>query len=248
MKEQLISASSRILDYLSWFPFWFQSFRKPGRYYFSAGARKFILRKNTSDFFVIDEVFNKRVYGNRPLGIVFDVGANIGAYALYAAQTAERVFAFEPESDNYALFQKNLLLNNLKNVEIFKKAIGDVEKSAFIYKGHFNKGMASTVSQISNNKERIEMVSLKDAMILCGVDHIDTLKIDIEGGEYLLIENIPDYLFNSISSIVMEFHRLPGKSFRELVHVLEKAGYRLRIKRNFLEKLFGVGIIKATKI
>ncbi|HZQ71811.1 MAG TPA: FkbM family methyltransferase [Burkholderiales bacterium] len=50
-----------------------------------------------------------------PAGSVFlDVGANVGLYTVFAALAREaRVFAFEPESQNYALLNENLRLNGL---------------------------------------------------------------------------------------------------------------------------------------
>lgn len=43
--------------------------------------------------------------------VLFDVGANIGLYSIYAAKRGVRVVAFEPESQNYALINKNIFLN-----------------------------------------------------------------------------------------------------------------------------------------
>jgi len=46
--------------------------------------------------------------------VLWDVGANVGMYALYAAKfRAGRVFAFEPEAQNYALLCENVALNGV---------------------------------------------------------------------------------------------------------------------------------------
>ena len=46
--------------------------------------------------------------------VLVDVGANVGMYTVWAAMTRDvRVFAFEPESQNYALLNRNLILNGL---------------------------------------------------------------------------------------------------------------------------------------
>src|SRR3569833_367851 len=43
-----------------------------------------------------------------------DVGANVGMYSIWAAATrGARVFAFEPEAQNYALLNRNILLNGM---------------------------------------------------------------------------------------------------------------------------------------
>lgn len=46
--------------------------------------------------------------------VLYDVGANIGIYSLYAAISRGcRVYAFEPASNNYALLNRNIALNDL---------------------------------------------------------------------------------------------------------------------------------------
>src|SRR5688572_2196267 len=63
--------------------------------------------------------------------ILFDVGANVGMYTIWAAATrGARVFAFEPESQNYALLNRNILLNNLQDrVKAF--CVGLTDKQEF---------------------------------------------------------------------------------------------------------------------
>ena len=46
-----------------------------------------------------------------PGDVLFDIGANIGCYSIYAASRSVRVMAFEPESQNYALINQNIFLN-----------------------------------------------------------------------------------------------------------------------------------------
>src|SRR5206468_150350 len=50
--------------------------------------------------------------------VLFDVGANIGLYSLFAAKLEPscRVVAFEPESNNFSSLCRNVLLNRLDNV------------------------------------------------------------------------------------------------------------------------------------
>jgi FkbM family methyltransferase len=46
-----------------------------------------------------------------------DIGANVGMYSIFAARTrGARVFAFEPESQNYAILNRNIHLNGLSGV------------------------------------------------------------------------------------------------------------------------------------
>jgi hypothetical protein len=46
--------------------------------------------------------------------VLVDIGANVGMYTVWAARTRGiKVFAFEPESQNYALLNRKILLNGL---------------------------------------------------------------------------------------------------------------------------------------
>lgn len=47
--------------------------------------------------------------------VLFDVGACMGGYSLYAANRGVHVHAFEPESQNFALLCRNVAINNFGN-------------------------------------------------------------------------------------------------------------------------------------
>ncbi|HXJ53660.1 MAG TPA: FkbM family methyltransferase [Burkholderiales bacterium] len=61
--------------------------------------------------------------------ILVDVGANVGMYTVWAAKTrGVRVYAFEPEAQNYALLNRNLVLNELGGrVKAYCLALSDAE-------------------------------------------------------------------------------------------------------------------------
>ena len=63
-----------------------------------------------------------------------DIGANIGMHAIYAAVfTGCRVFAFEPESLNYAELNKNIFVNHLNDrVSAFCMALTNEVKIGFL--------------------------------------------------------------------------------------------------------------------
>ena len=59
--------------------------------------------------------------------VLVDVGANVGMYTVWAAITrGVRVFAFEPEAQNYGLLNRNLVLNGLgERVKAYCLALSD---------------------------------------------------------------------------------------------------------------------------
>jgi FkbM family methyltransferase len=60
--------------------------------------------------------------------VLVDVGANVGMYSIWAATTrGVKVFGFEPEAQNYALFNRNVQLNGLEErVKGYCVALSDV--------------------------------------------------------------------------------------------------------------------------
>jgi FkbM family methyltransferase len=67
------------------------------------------------------------IRGFAPGSVMWDVGANIGVYGLYAARACGcRVVAFEPAPANFALLAKNIQINGLQDsVTAFPIALGE---------------------------------------------------------------------------------------------------------------------------
>lgn len=63
----------------------------------------------------------------RSTDTLLDVGANVGMYSVYAAGILDaRVYAFEPESQNFSLLCQNIVLNELeKRIIPFSAALSD---------------------------------------------------------------------------------------------------------------------------
>ncbi len=207
------------------------------------GIHMFI-RRRTSDLFVTREVFQKHVYGKPPHGFVLDLGANVGAFSLYAGRTATRVFAFEPDSSNFEQLAKNMALNRTLPISIFKKAVGGKNGDAVLYQAAVNKGSSSLVHELSTHTEMVEIMTLENALSLCGLSHVDFLKIDIEGSEYDLFETASIHTLRRISSIAMEMHRVRGKRYRDVITKLKNAGFKVRSSYSWFW-LFGMKMVYA---
>ena len=79
----------------------------------------------------------------------------------------------------------------------------------------------------------VETTTLRDIMTILGHDHIDVLKLDIEGSEFRVIDELAKVGFPSISQILLEVHT--GSAFGNyttndidtLIEQLENNGFRL---------------------
>jgi FkbM family methyltransferase len=69
--------------------------------------------------------------------VLVDVGANVGMYTIWAAATrGTRVVAFEPESANYALLNRNIFINDLQNlVKAYCMGLSDAQGLTDLHMG-----------------------------------------------------------------------------------------------------------------
>ncbi|WP_054512715.1 FkbM family methyltransferase [Chryseobacterium sp. ERMR1:04] len=133
------------------------------------------------------------------------------------------VFGFDPTPKSINWVKSNQLSQNFK---FFDFGIGDTTKTDFFY---FPKNpdfvSGSTVEQSNINLDRkieVQLKTLNDTMSLLEHKKVDVLKMDIEGAEYKVLENI----LNSdieIGQILVEFHdRFFPNGKQKTIDILEK--------------------------
>src|SRR5439155_14797928 len=152
------------------------------------------------------EIFENEIYrfssdSNAP--VIIDCGANIGLSAIYfkLLYSNANVIAFEPDNNNFELLKKNIESNNLKNVELNKKAVwikdGNISFEA-------NESEASRISE--ENADNTTLVEcMKLASFLSQYEKIDFLKMDIEGAEDKVIHDCSNVL-PDIQNMFIEYH------------------------------------------
>lgn len=122
---------------------------------------------------------------NTPNPVIFDIGANIGAFTRWAnARWANaEIICFEPVKSNFQILQKNT--SDMNNVQLFNVGIGSSNRKQKIYYGKSNIGEASLFkgNQQIENGEEVEISNASD-LPAC---HI--MKIDTEGAEIEIIES-----------------------------------------------------------
>lgn len=96
----------------------------------------------------VDTLFTKEpdtiewIRGFQPGDVLADVGANVGMYSIWAAKTrGSRVYAFEPESQNFALLNKNIVANSLSGqVTAYCLALSDETGFSLLHLSGFVQG------------------------------------------------------------------------------------------------------------
>lgn len=133
-----------------------------------------------SDFFV--KVLQKNIrYGD----LVLDVGANIGYYTMLMSKIvgdSGKVYAFEPEPKNFEILQKNIKINNIKNVIIEKFALSDK-----IGKSYLQISKDSGQHRLSDSGLETQTTTIDNYF---GNKKIDFIKMDAEGSEYNIFKGM----------------------------------------------------------
>lgn len=141
--------------------------------------------------------FFRRALGASAEAVCVDVGAWIGPTALFAAQFCRRVFAVEPDPAAYARLLANLRLNAAANIMPCRAAIAAFDgRAQLANRRHFGNSMTraqpptAAAGDISGDRATAPAMRLPAFIERFGIDRIDLLKIDIEGGEFDLLPQL----------------------------------------------------------
>jgi FkbM family methyltransferase len=179
--------------------------------------------KYPTDEIVLREIWEENVYEvadwrfNRG-GVVVDLGANIGAFSVYAAHKGAEVYAVEPEPNNLKALKKNILLNDMQEkIHILPYAVTDYKGIAVIN----NKGGDSTILDDKPGTE-VEAMAFNQMFDLYNLQSVDVLKIDVEGSEVEIILSASKENLEKCKYITMEFDLRTGSRMGDLVKKLSE--------------------------
>ena len=179
---------------------------------------------------------------------IVDVGAHIGLFAIYcrAINDDVEVYCLEPEHNNVKKMTRNLQENDIENVFVSQMALSrsSGDRKLVLTPDFHNYHLAT--KDVSG--ERVVMVKTIDFASFCrrnGLSRISLVKMDIEGGEYEILENMTPDDFAMIDNLVMEYHDGVEKKHSILEGILKKAGYIVESCPSKFEK--GLGFIFARR-
>ena len=132
----------------------------------------------------------------RPGDILFDIGANVGAYTLIAARYFDgkvRVVSFEPSALNFAQLVRNLALNQcLDHVTALPVALSNATRvSSFSYQNASTGGALHTLEEpgaaarsfVPLFRQDLLAYRLDDLILEFGLPQPTHIKIDVDGTE-----------------------------------------------------------------
>jgi FkbM family methyltransferase len=200
------------------------------------------IRPNYGDAMTIAEIFLDDCYG-RDLSlpqnpVVIDIGGFIGDFALYAVKrlNARKVIVCEPAPRNWALLLKNIANNRYEDrIEPVNKAV-TADGSSVMMNIDAPDEFQSMVSAHCTGEEAMSIVpgiSLAQLLRDHAIESVDLLKIDVEGGEYAILEGMPADVFSRIRNIVFEYHDIEGgwAMLESVKQRLLREGYALHLHK-----------------
>ncbi len=168
---------------------------------------------------------------------LWDIGANVGIYSIYAALQGVNVVAFEPHFANYFQLCVNVMLNNLQD-KIMPICLAFTDKKAVsrinLASVDFGTAMASL--------HTANLPAFKQGMMAYDIDSFiqefnftppNHIKIDVNGTELDIIKGGQKTLGNSrIKSTSIELIDTDQAQLTSVNQILEKAGL------NFIHKKY----------
>lgn len=156
-----------------------------------------------------------------------DIGANIGAFAIRAAEYVDFVVAVEPEIENLRALRTNIMLNDVRNISIAEAVIvGGHEPTASL---SLSNSYSSThrIGKIRGRRSiEVTAYNINDFVAM---NHINKIKMDCEGTEAEILEALH---LSPIQEIVFEYHftYLKDESwvrFNAILDSLRAAGFTI---------------------
>jgi len=223
--------------------------RVAGYHLRDSGAMVF-LRHRTRDVNILNEIFGgtgghdsyeppepvARLLDSKPAPVIFDLGGNIGLFAVYALGRwpGSTVQSFEPDPTNLAVLRQTFAENELGERWSFSDVAVSNEKgelefvaglSADSYlSGGVGGGEVDTSAETTAGGHTITVQTVD---FFATEPRGDLLKMDIEGGEWAILTD-PRFAELKVDILVMEWHAR-GCPFPDphegIVRLLRQSGY-----------------------
>jgi FkbM family methyltransferase len=166
-------------------------------------------RTSGSDWRVLRGVFGEEHYEialQDPPQLIVDGGANVGYASVYFANKYPnaKVIAIEPDPENCALFRKNCAA--YPNVELIQGALWTSNTDLIIENSAAESWAFRVVEAPSSINRSFKAFTVADILTRSGKEHIDLLKLDVEGSEEQLFSSNYGGWIGRVKYMIIEVH------------------------------------------
>lgn len=189
----------------------------------SKNTHKFFVKGKFSEDWFLDKFCNwendtfhiLEYYKNKTNGIYIDIGAWIGPTVLYASNIYKKVIAVEPDRVAIQRLKENLSVNSFDNIVLIEKGLSNTNgKTNFGGNGELGNSESTLLAAYEgfykydgrhtsvwknkhlNNIIEIETITFETLLEENKIkpEDISLIKMDIEGGEVIVVPSIKDFL------------------------------------------------------
>ena len=184
---------------------------------------------------VNQSIMNKRVWEKNVLelykkylnksSIVLDIGANLGTHTIPLSLLSKKVYAFEAQNKIYELLSKTMDANEITNIELFNNIVSDGKYESLQFL-NTDCGKAS----VAVYRPRLEGYVTTEKTITIdslNLDKCDLMKIDVEGGEWDVLNGCHLTITKYMPVIILETWKTK-KNMVKLVNFTQKYGYTFK--------------------
>jgi len=174
-----------------------------------------------------------------PSSIMYDIGANVGLYSIYAAKKHGdvKVYAFEPHKVNFATLLENISLNDLEG-SIFPLSFALNDAVGFFDLNYNSMESGASMTQLGHTKlphdrdfkpkmsELVYSLSVDELIATGKVQQPTLIKIDVDGNEISILKGMRGLLTSSLPPKSIQIEINPGER-NDVVNFLSTCGYVL---------------------
>ncbi len=154
-----------------------------------------------------------------PPQLIIDGGANVGYASIYFASKYPdaQIIAIEPDPENCALFRRNCAA--YPNVELIQGALWTSSTDLVIENPTDESWGFRVVEAPSSTNRSFEGFTVADILARSGKQHVDLLKLDVEGSEEQLFSSNYGSWIGRVKNMLIELH---GQRCRDAVFTATK--------------------------
>lgn len=170
-------------------------------------------------------------------GVILDIGANCGWYALALAKhcPAVQIHAFEPIAHTHEILQRNIRHNGFSNIETHRLAFSNQEATLeFLYTANCSGATSLVLAGQPDSLENLEKISCPATTLdlFCARNALapQIIKCDVEGAELMVIQGGEETIAAHKPVILIELLRKWARQFdyhpNDVVTLLGRHGYQ----------------------
>lgn len=184
---------------------------------------------------ILEELYREKVYdqflGDRENLTILDIGGNVGLFTFYAYPYAKKIYIVEPSKPHVEVINTMLEHNKMAGkVTVIDKAVSDKDGEATFYHNE-NVTMFSLKEEVNSKpeeKETVPTIRLDTLFTQYKIDHVDFMKLDIEGSEVDVVNSLGfKNVASKIDSMVIEYHQWARRNPSQLTTTLMDLGFEV---------------------